>query len=175
MAVIAESRSGSAGLPAHAGVRIAVENFGPIGKGEVELRPLTIFVGASNTGKTCFSVLIYALHKTLEGFSRIPVCGRQIDRMIDRAAKFFLGSFGVSEEERPTISRTVKELLITYQAHPGSVGLPRSQSSWDRGHPCPRTGLVAPLIPACRGLEARAPRSEVPDPGQLWDQDEPGT
>ena len=80
MNVIAESRSGSTGHAAYADVRIAVENFGPIGKGEVELRPLTIFVGASNTGKTCFSVLIYALHNTLEGFSRIPVVRRQLLR-----------------------------------------------------------------------------------------------
>ena len=62
MAMIAEGKVGSAGYPAHADVRIAVENFGPVEKGEIELRPLTILVGASNTGKTCFSVLIYSLH-----------------------------------------------------------------------------------------------------------------
>ena len=110
MAVIAESKTGSAEPPAHVDVRIAVENFGPIEKGEVELRPLTIFVGASNTGKTYFSVLIYSLHNTLEGFSRIPVVGRQVNRLIDRGANGFLGSFLVSDEEPAGISRVVREL-----------------------------------------------------------------
>ena len=110
MAVIAEGKVGGAGHPAHADVRIAVENFGPIEKGEIELRPLTIFVGASNTGKTCFSVLIYALHRTLEGFSRIPVLGRQVDRLLDRGVKRFLGSFLVSDEERAAISTAAEEL-----------------------------------------------------------------
>lgn len=110
MAMIAEGKVGSAGHPAHADVRIAVENFGPIEKGEIELRPLTILVGASNTGKTCFSVLIYSLHNTLEGFSRIPVLGLQIERILDRGVKRFLGSLLVSDEEQAAVSRAAKEL-----------------------------------------------------------------
>ena len=53
-------------------VNIAVENFGPIEKAEIDLRPLTVFVGESNTGKTYLSALIYALHQTFEGISRVP-------------------------------------------------------------------------------------------------------
>ena len=106
MALIGESKAESAGSPPHVDVRIAVENFGPIEKGEVELRPLTIFVGASNTGKTFFSVLIYSLHSTLEGFSRIPVVVRQMSRLLER----FVGSFVASGEERSAISREVGEL-----------------------------------------------------------------
>ncbi len=33
-------------------VEIAVENFGPIAEANIDLRPLTVFVGPSNTGKT---------------------------------------------------------------------------------------------------------------------------
>lgn len=84
MGRIAENSPRSAGCRSDASVRIAVENFGPIEKGEVSLRPLTIFVGASNSGKTCLSVLIYSLHNTLEGFSRIPVFRRQLNRVVDR-------------------------------------------------------------------------------------------
>lgn len=40
---------------------ISVENFGPIRKGTVELRPLTIFIGPSNTGKSWLAMLIYSL------------------------------------------------------------------------------------------------------------------
>ena len=39
--------------------RISVTNFGPIKSGSVDLRPLTVFVGPSNTGKTYFAILIY--------------------------------------------------------------------------------------------------------------------
>ena len=106
MAVIAESKATSAGPPSRVDVRIAVENFGPIEKGEVELRPLTIFVGASNTGKTYLSVLIYSLHNTLEGFSRIPVVVRQVSRLLER----FVGSFVASDEERAVISAEAAEL-----------------------------------------------------------------
>ncbi len=53
-------------------VYIAVENFGPIEKAEIDLRPLTVFVGESNTGKTYLSAFIYALYQSFEGFSRFP-------------------------------------------------------------------------------------------------------
>ena len=50
-------------------VEISVRNFGPIAEADLDLRPLTVFVGRSNTGKTYLSVLIYALHRMFEGFS----------------------------------------------------------------------------------------------------------
>ena len=46
----------------HPKVEIAVKNFGPIAEANIDLRPLTVFVGPSNTGKTYFATLVYALH-----------------------------------------------------------------------------------------------------------------
>ena len=40
---------------------ISVENFGPIAEGEIHLRPLTVLSGSSNTGKSWFAALVYAL------------------------------------------------------------------------------------------------------------------
>ena len=40
---------------------IEVKDFGPIIKGRVELRPLTVFAGPSNTGKSWLATLVYAL------------------------------------------------------------------------------------------------------------------
>ena len=54
-------------------VEISVRNFGPIAEGDIDLRPLTIFVGPSNTGKTYLSMLIYALHRLFGGFSGFPL------------------------------------------------------------------------------------------------------
>ena len=53
-------------------VEISVRNFGPIAEADLDLRPLTVFVGPSNTGKTYLSVLIYALHRIFGEFSAFP-------------------------------------------------------------------------------------------------------
>ncbi len=37
-------------------------DFGPLASARVELRPLTVFVGPSNTGKSWLATLLYALH-----------------------------------------------------------------------------------------------------------------
>ena len=53
-------------------VTLSVEDFGPIARANVELRPFTVFVGASNTGKSYLAILLYALHQffggTIRGF-----------------------------------------------------------------------------------------------------------
>lgn len=53
-------------------VNISVENFGPIEYADIDLRPLTIFVGERNTGKTYLATLIYALDRAFEGISPVP-------------------------------------------------------------------------------------------------------
>ena len=45
---------------------ISVKNFGPIAEGSVDLKPLTIFVGPSNTGK---SYMATAVHTVTNGFA----------------------------------------------------------------------------------------------------------
>ena len=62
---------------AHPDVRISATNFGPIASCSVDLRPLTVFVGPSNAGKTYFAILIYALHRVLTGFPRFPQIHRR--------------------------------------------------------------------------------------------------
>lgn len=42
---------------------LSVKDFGPIAEATVELRPFTVFVGASNTGKSYLAILLYALHQ----------------------------------------------------------------------------------------------------------------
>ena len=46
--------------------QVDVENFGPIAKARVDVRPLTVFVGPSNTGKSYLAVLLYALRSRLQ-------------------------------------------------------------------------------------------------------------
>ena len=46
-------------------LELEVSNLGPIVEAKVALRPFTLFVGPSNTGKSYLAVLIYALHRLL--------------------------------------------------------------------------------------------------------------
>ena len=48
-------------------LELEVSDFGPIVEAKIDLRPLTVFVGPSNTGKSYLAILIYALHRYLSG------------------------------------------------------------------------------------------------------------
>ncbi len=53
--------------------RIDIEDFGPIQRASVDVRPFTVFIGPSNTGKSYLAILIYALHRSLDvGHGRVP-------------------------------------------------------------------------------------------------------
>lgn len=47
--------------------RLRVTDFGPIIDADVDLRPFTVLIGPSNTGKSLLSALIYALHRCHRG------------------------------------------------------------------------------------------------------------
>ena len=51
---------------------LKVTNFGPIVEADIELRPLTVFIGPSNTGKSYLAILIYALHLLFAGYLDLP-------------------------------------------------------------------------------------------------------
>ena len=50
-------------------LELEVANFGPIVEAKIDLRPLTVFVGPSNTGKSYLAILIYALHRFFGRYS----------------------------------------------------------------------------------------------------------
>lgn len=52
-------------------IELTVSDFGPIAEGRVELRPMTVFVGPSNTGKSYLAILIYALHRFFREYSAL--------------------------------------------------------------------------------------------------------
>ena len=57
-------------------LQLSVSNFGPIAKAEVDLRPMTVFVGPSNTGKSYLAILIYALHNFFSRYIGGSIQGR---------------------------------------------------------------------------------------------------
>ena len=54
-------------MPYPSNLELSVTNFGPIAKADIDLRPMTVFVGPSNTGKSYLAILIYALHRFFGG------------------------------------------------------------------------------------------------------------
>ena len=51
-------------------IKLEVSNFGPIAEADIELRPMSVFVGPSNTGKSYLAVLVYALHQFFGAYAR---------------------------------------------------------------------------------------------------------
>lgn len=80
-------------------IRVEVSDFGPIASGAVDLRPLSVFVGPSNSGKTYLAVLLYALSESLGGFPRCP--GPRDFRTLTSAIR---ASGGGTDEEWMTLA-----------------------------------------------------------------------
>ena len=74
--------------------RIEVADFGPIRHAAVDLRPLTVFVGPSNTGKSYLAMLVYALHQLLRGTSSLRPSHQSEDwyRLAVDMTKLLLGN-----------------------------------------------------------------------------------
>ena len=83
--------------------RLEVANFGPVSKAELELRPLTVFAGPSNAGKSCIAKLVYALHGY---FSRHPIARTRTHRLSDfnREARRIA--------DLPDVARCLKEFVL---------------------------------------------------------------
>ncbi len=63
--------------------RLDVEDFGPIAKASVDLRPLTVFIGPSNTGKSYLAILVYALHQCFGQGKKHPYGDRLLSLILD--------------------------------------------------------------------------------------------
>ena len=116
-------------------IRISVTNFGPIASGTIDLRPLTVFVGPSNTGKTYFAILIYALHRAMGGFSRFPARSalyyrpRPENEAVEDATKeaeFQKMRVKLESEESSLkfsdLPKEMRDSALDYLKHPGNLG-----------------------------------------------------
>ncbi len=52
-------------MSAHGWMRMEIKNFGPIASGSFELRPLTLFIGPNNSGKSYAAMLAYSVIRTV--------------------------------------------------------------------------------------------------------------
>lgn len=97
--------------------RLEVTDFGPIAKASVDLRPLTVFIGPSNTGKSYLAILIYVLHKTLHHCFTTPrraiASSSQFDREVQEWARRVRSS-----KEMPEFPELLNEQLRDRFDHP---------------------------------------------------------
>ena len=105
--------------------RIEVANFGPIGHARVDLRPLTVFAGPSNTGKSYLATLVYALHRcfgspafyrasTIQRFESLP----DHDATAKRVADWW--SNGTEREPAPLPDDLAAELRAVLEQPAGA-------------------------------------------------------
>ncbi len=50
-------------------IHFTIENFGPVEKAEIDIKPLTVFIGINNSGKSYTSTIIHTILRTLASFS----------------------------------------------------------------------------------------------------------
>ncbi len=55
----------SSSSPDEGALRLSVRHFGPIASGDIELKPLTVLIGANNSGKSYVAQLIYVISRIL--------------------------------------------------------------------------------------------------------------
>ena len=90
--------------------RIKINDFGPIAHADIDLRPLTVFVGPSNTGKSYLAVLIYALHRVFRaGFS--PSWALRQGPRSNPYAKFFSTTY--SKSLQAAIDKYLRDLSLS--------------------------------------------------------------
>lgn len=79
---------------------IEVQDFGPIERGKLRLRPLTILTGPNNAGKSYLAMLVYALSGS---FGRAPVRFRR--------GAFLIRRFAHADPRKP-LSKEAKKWLV---------------------------------------------------------------
>lgn len=80
-----------------------IRNFGPVQKGEFELRPFTVFLGKNNTGKTYVALLVHAILQA--------ILGRITEIMPSMQDEIFRG--GKAQKALAKDWRTFRELLTS--------------------------------------------------------------
>ena len=117
-------------------LELTVSNLGPIAEGKIELRPMSVFVGPSNTGKSYLATLIYALHQFFGAYAgEVNYIGRY--SVINHIYPMM--------EDEPTLSDDEIAVLLKWAKE-------TSLNPINRGHPfiwrCESelTGTVAELV-----------------------------
>ena len=116
-------------------MKISVSNYGPIAKAEgIELCPLTVFVGPSNTGKSYLAVLIYALCNSFEVGHRFPSLRYSRAHRSRVAREDLKGLDEVVESTSKNINNLFTKLFKNKKARLQFSDLPEELQQWANKH-----------------------------------------
>ena len=124
-------------------LELEVSDFGPITEAKIDLRPLTVFVGPSNTGKSYLAILIYALHRFLGPGSPNLGIGRRSMFPSSRRPSIWRYDLTLSDREL--------DILLSW-ARDNSSMPGRRQTRDQRGIPVP-TEVAARVRPLFEQME----------------------
>ena len=160
--------------------RLDVEDFGPIAKASVDLRPLTVFIGPSNTGKSYLAILLYALHQCfddrkiwpsgddltsliLDSFLDSEV-SEETHRMLDDFGDWLSHQANVTSQSRPLdktnpqvdFPKNVDSYMRTVLEQVNGFGnLPRNKISWCFGVGANEVGSLARRLSSCSSTNVK--------------------
>lgn len=135
-------------------LEIEVSDFGPIVNAKVDLRPFTVFVGPSNTGKSYLAILIYALHRFFGTPLSLPIRPHPD------------GSITISPGAAPRLTDESGAALLdfarsfsaaTAKGTAGMVTLPRSAADAVRSSFDGRAKVLVQELARCFGLVETGP------------------
>ena len=107
-------------FPKQDSLELEVVNFGPIARAKVDLRPLTVFIGPSNTGKSYLTILIYALHNYFNAnaspdrrhlFSDYKMSRKAVNSLAKWAQKTFADRKKKSDSENIVLPAEIADLI----------------------------------------------------------------
>ena len=99
--------------------QLAVKDFGPIAEASVKVRPLTVFIGPSNTGKSYLAILMYALHRCFGG-PPDPLDRRGLPRLME----WHISLFREAMQPQTSIRKSLTDWLSKVAAQGGSLPAP---------------------------------------------------
>lgn len=73
--------------------QLTVTDFGPIRQADIDLCPLSVLVGPSNTGKSYLAILIYSLHRYFGNTSRSFLSSKEFRSQLNSIPSDVLGDF----------------------------------------------------------------------------------
>lgn len=97
-------------------LKIKMENFGPLSKGEINLKPLTIFIGPNNSGKSYTAMLIHSIFESYPLPERFPIRKRFFSQEFD---------FRILSKQLPELKEQIEKQITNLLKDEKEIDIPK--------------------------------------------------
>ena len=110
-------------------LEIEVQDFGPIVHAKLDLRPMTVFIGPSNTGKSYLAILIYALHRF---FGESRALDGALDEILTRPFWELMRRYATrSDVPLTALDRVIEDISdVVASGEEANIKLPEEIAKW---------------------------------------------